>query len=167
MNLFILGTCVNTSYTEFVCICADGWTNRYCETKVNYCHNISCQNGGICRPLFRDYRCECVSSSYSGRHCEITTSALIARKTLSRSFGYIAIICISIVIGFIVILDILKYFFRIDPVRGARERLRRRYIQKKKKKPGVAVRFVYVNAPPTDPNSSTDTSVAIIEETTV
>ncbi len=100
-------TCWNISDTEFICICPDGWTNIHCETKVNYCQNITCENNGVCLSLFQNYQCQCSSSDYSGRHCELTASALVTRKIVSKSFGYVAIICIVVVVGFFVILDIL------------------------------------------------------------
>jgi hypothetical protein len=134
---------------------------------VNYCQNITCENNGVCRPLFQDYQCECTSSDYSGRYCEITASTLIARKAVSKSFGYIAIICIAIVIAFIVVLDALKYLFRIDPTRDEFERLRRRKLLKKKNPP-IAMRFIYVHkSPPQVPPPSSNTSISIIEESTV
>lgn len=45
---------------------------------------------------------------------------------MSKTFGYIAIIALFTVVGFFVIMDILKYCFGIDPVREERELLRRR-----------------------------------------
>lgn len=149
--VIISGTCLNKSMSEFSCLCPDGWTGIRCETIVNYCHNITCQNQGVCRPLFRDYKCECSTSSYSGRHCEIVASSLIARKAASKSLAFIAILCVSFVIGVVVILDGLKYIFRIDPTRPVRERLRRQRAtqkNKQKKKPPVIVRHKYIDRPP-------------------
>jgi hypothetical protein len=51
---------------------------------------------------------------------------------------------------FIVIMDILKYCFGIDPTRKDLERIRRKK-RAKKRKP-VIQRFVYVNAPPSSEN---------------
>jgi hypothetical protein len=47
---------------------------------------------------------------------------------------------------FIVIMDVLKYGFGIDPVEKERERIRRKKMEKKRKP--VIQRFIYVNAPP-------------------
>jgi len=57
---------------------------------------------------------------------------------------------LAIVIGFIVIMDILKYVFGIDPVQSDRDALRRKQKNKIKKKkqierPKIAYRFQYVN----------------------
>lgn len=59
------------------------------------------------------------------------------------------------VLGFVVVMDALKYIFHIDPVRGEREQLRREQMAKKKKKP-VIIRFKYVDHPP---------AITITEET--
>ncbi len=159
---------MNISSSEFLCKCAEGWEGIHCETMVNYCGNITCENNGVCRPLFRDYQCECSSNDYSGRYCEITASTLIARKAVSKSFGYIAIICILIVIGFIVVLDALKYIFRIDPTRDELERLQRQKLSKKKKTPAIPMRFKYVHQSSSQvPPTSSDTSISIIEESSV
>ena len=61
---------------------------------------------------------------------------------------------------FIVIMDILKYCFGIDPTREELERYRRA----KKRKP-VVQRFIYVNAFPTAPSS--EKRISTIAETTV
>jgi hypothetical protein len=59
---------------------------------------------------------------------------------------------------FIIIMDILKYCFGIDPTREELERIRQKKREKKRKP--VIQRFVYVNAPPKDRNP-------IVEETAV
>ena len=61
---------------------------------------------------------------------------------------------------FVVVMDILKYCFGIDPVEEERERMRPEK-RAKKRKP-VIERFVYVNAPAT-----TEQSAATTAETTV
>ena len=84
------GTCLNVSSSDFECVCLTGWSGRQCARKLDYCANVTCQNGGVCRGLFRDYKCECVSTSHSGRYCETIAKSLIARQTLNRSLSYIA-----------------------------------------------------------------------------
>jgi hypothetical protein len=104
-------------------------------------------NNGVCRPLLLDYKCECLSEYYSGRHCEIKTKKMIIFKFVSKSFAYIAIIAMASVITFVMIMDILKYCFGIDPVHVKRERYRRQKQARRRKCP-VIQRFIYVNASP-------------------
>jgi hypothetical protein len=111
----------------------------------NYCEDDKCENNGVCRPLFRDYRCECLGDSFSGERCEIVAIKIKIYRIVSKSFAYVAIIALIIVAMFIVIMDILKYCFGIDPVEIERERMRRQK-QAKKRKPFIQ-RFIYVNAP--------------------
>ncbi|CAF1359940.1 unnamed protein product [Adineta steineri] len=140
------GSCSNRSNSNFICECQDGWEGIHCETMMNYCENITCENGGICQGLFQDYNCECLSESYSGRHCEITTRTLVARKVISKSIGYICMLLIISFVSFIIILDILKYGFHIDPARTERKRIRQKKVKKKKRKPAVTIRFQYTEA---------------------
>ena len=77
------------------------------------------------------YKCECLSASYTGRHCEYVASGIVVRQYVSKSFAYVAIIALSMVMGFFIIMDILKYGFGIDPVSKEQENLRRiRALQK-------------------------------------
>jgi hypothetical protein len=59
---------------------------------------------------------------------------------------------------FVIIMDILKYCFGIDPVSEERERIRRKK-RAKRRKP-IIQRFVYVNTPP-----PSEEPIATIEET--
>ena len=132
----------------------------HCETKINYCDNVRCQNNGVCRPLVRGYKCECLGDSFSGQHCEIVATRIKIYQIASKSFAYIAIIALLSVAMFIVIMDILKYCFGIGPVREERERLRQRRNQQIKKRKPVIQRFVYVNAPvvPSPPKQFTSSA---------
>ncbi len=67
--------------TTFNCICVFGWTGIHCETKINYCANVTCLNRGVCWPLLGDYKCECLDNSFSGRHCEITATRIVVRRS--------------------------------------------------------------------------------------
>jgi hypothetical protein len=157
--LFFTGTCNETLNTTFICSCADGWKGIHCEIQINYCHNATCVNNGICRPLFLNYTCECLGESYSARHCEITASTTIFCQTLSKSFACVAIIAIIAVAMFVTVLDGLKYFFGIDPVSDELKRLEQ-IKQSRNNKPPVIVRFIYVNAPSTESVSTVkDSSV--------
>ena len=72
----------------------------------------------------------------------------------------IALICVA---AFVIIMDILKYCFGIDPVEEERERMRRE--KRAKKHRPVVQRFTYVSAP-TDP-STPPRRLSTIAETTV
>ena len=76
--------------------------------------------------------------------------------------AYIAILVLISAAMFIVIMDILKYCFGIDPVYEERERIRRKK-QAKKRKP-VIQRFVYVNPPASSPSAQ---PIPKTQETTV
>ena len=65
---------------------------------------------------------------------------------VSRSFAYVAIIAIVGVAIFVVVLDILKYCFGIDPVHRKRQKKKSRQ-RKKRKKPVEIIRFKYIHAP--------------------
>ncbi len=148
------------SSTKFNCTCAPGWEGKNCERKINYCYNQLCNNNGVCRSLLLNYSCDCFGDSYSGRDCEITANRIIILKIVSKSLAYIAIIGMTTVATFVIIMDILKYCFGIDPVHEERERIRREK-RAKKRKP-VIQRFVYVNAPP-----ATEKQVSTIVERTI
>jgi hypothetical protein len=110
-----------------------------------------------------NYTCECLGGSYSGRHCEITNSRTVIHQMVSKSFSFIAIFALIIVAAFIVIMDVLKYCFGIDPVHEERERIRRKK-QVVKCKPAIQ-RFVYAHALPELPLS--EELISTKKETTV
>ncbi|UJR24470.1 hypothetical protein I4U23_005845 [Adineta vaga] len=142
------GICNVLNNTTFNCTCAMNWTGLYCETMINYCdENVTCENEGVCRSLLGDYQCECLGESYSGRHCEIKSTALITHQVVSKSFASIAIVGISSIIIFIITMDIMKYCFGIDPVRGELERIRRKKRRYEKPKPPIIQRFLYKDTP--------------------
>lgn len=121
---------------------------------VNYCDQVKCMNNGACRPLFLNYTCECLGTSYSGRYCEIVATSMITRQTVIKSFGYITIIFLVVIVSFFVIMDILKYCFGIDPTKYELETIRKAKAAKKAKRPPVIQRFIYVNAPSQRPEST-------------
>jgi hypothetical protein len=55
-------------------------------------------------------------------------TSLLVRQYVSKGFAYVVIIVLVATAAFIIILDILKYVFGIDPVREERERIRRKRI---------------------------------------
>ncbi|UJR16931.1 hypothetical protein I4U23_003829 [Adineta vaga] len=138
------GMCLNISNTEFICQCIHGWQNTRCQTKIDYCQNITCLNNGICQGLLLHFTCICLSNSYSGRYCEFKANSIKIYETVSKSLAYIAIIAMIGVAMFIIVLDILKYCFKLDPVDSIRQELRRKKHQKTTK----SIQFIYVNAMP-------------------
>jgi hypothetical protein len=113
--------------TNFYCNCTQGRTGIHCEQSINYCQNVTCLNKGICRLLLHGYQCQCLFDS-SGLHCEDVATSLLVRQYVSKGFAYVVIIVLVATAAFIIILDILKYVFGIDPVREERERIRRKRI---------------------------------------
>ncbi|CAF0862455.1 unnamed protein product [Adineta steineri] len=143
------GICNQTSNTTFYCLCREGWYGIHCEAKTEYCKNITCFNGGICRSSLLNYTCECLGESFSGRYCEIISTKTSAHRIVSKSFAFIVIVVSIITFMFVIVLDILKYCFNVDPMRKELQKLKQK---KKKKKCPVIVKYVYVNAPSIQPS---------------
>jgi hypothetical protein len=118
-------------------------------------------NNGVCQPLFKNYTCECLGGSYSGDHCEIISEKTELYGIVSKSVASVAIIVMISAAIFIIIMDVLKYYFDIDPVHNDRERIRRKK-RKRKPKPPIVLRYIYVNA-----SSSSQKLNTSIEETAV
>ena len=134
----------------FHCRCPKDWEGVHCERLVDYCQNVTCENNGVCRSLLGDYLCECLGDSYSGRNCEITSRHTAVYQAVSKSLGYIAILSLSIVVMFIVSLDVLKYGFGIDTVAAERKRWqRRKKLVSRRRRTLLIQRFIYLNTPPT------------------
>ncbi|CAF1185086.1 unnamed protein product, partial [Adineta steineri] len=114
---FDRGNCTNISSIDFKCTCDDGYQGKNCEITVDLCNNVTCQNGGVCFQTYLNYTCQCLSG-YKGLHCEIAETSAIIRTYVAKSFGYIAILMLCGLIGFLVILDALKYIFGIDPAKS-------------------------------------------------
>ena len=138
----LLGFCKSISNTTYFCLC---------ELLINYCQNITCENYGICRRSLLNCSCECLSGSYSGRHCELTTRRINIFQIIARSFAYAVIIAIISVAMFVMIMDMLKYCFGIDPIKKNRKRIRK--AKRRKKHKPIIHRFVYVNASTTPKES--------------
>ncbi|CAF0842565.1 unnamed protein product [Adineta steineri] len=143
------GICNQTSNTTFYCLCREGWYGIHCEAKTEYCKNITCLNGGICRSSLLNYTCECLGESFSGRYCEMISTKTSAHRIVSKSFAFIVIVVSIITFMFVIVLDILKYCFNVDPMRKELQKLKQK---KKKKKCPVIVKYVYVNAPSIQPS---------------
>ncbi len=115
---------------------------------INYCTNIKCFNDGICQPSFLNYTCLCLGDSYSGQYCEITANKIIVHQIISKSFAYVAIIALISVAMFVIIMDILRYCFGIDPIRREiKQKKKTKKKQLKKNASSIPVRFIYVNTP--------------------
>ena len=125
---------METSNTTFICQCAPGWQDVHCQTKINYCNEGTCLNNGVCQSILLNYTCHCLTESYSGRHCEQTANRIVILQRVSKSFAYIAIISMTGVALFVITMDVLKYFFYIDPVGSvrAKHRSRKRPMRKRK-----------------------------------
>ena len=144
MNSSSLGICNQTSDSAFTCLCPPAWKGVHCETKLDACANVTCQNNGVCRPSVLNYMCQCLGTSYSGRHCEIKAKATAVLQAVSRSFAFVAIIVMVSFVLFIVLLDVLKYYFGVGHVVRPIRRKRR---------PHKIVRFIYVS--PSEPEAPT------------
>ena len=122
---FVAGECVEINSSDFFCNCTTGRAGVHCQDSVDHCDQVTCYNQGVCVSSLINYTCQCLSSSYSGRHCEHVAGSIVLRQFVSRTLGYIAILAISLVVSFVLIMDILKYCCGIDPVGEAREHTRR------------------------------------------
>jgi hypothetical protein len=128
----------------FLCACTSGWRNDHCQTRINYCLNVTCENQGVCRTLLGNYTCECLGSSFSGRHCEITSTDTKIRQVVAKTFAYVAIISIVTVMIFVITLDVMKYCFGMDVTYAELRRVQLKKI-KRKPAPRIRVRFLYVD----------------------
>ncbi len=95
------------------------------------CINITCQNRGRCISQHLSWSCECLGSLYFGTYCEETSNEIKIKQVLSKSFASIAIVAIVLVFLFVIIMDILKFVFGIDPICSEREFMK---LEEKKKK---------------------------------
>ena len=142
------GTCLNNGACNaslqgvFTCACARGWQGSRCETQVDNCGNVTCLNKGVCRSSSLNYTCQCLDESYSGRHCELKANAIVIRRVVSLSFGYIGILALVTVLGCVLFMDVLKYGFGIDPARDDLEKMQHKKAVKKNR---TAIRFIYVH----------------------
>ena len=99
-----------------------------------------------------EWKCICLDSTfYYGSYCQFQTNALQIRKALSKSFASVAITAIIVTCSFVILMDILKYVFHIDPVKTERQKLHRKQEQEQQAKrtarqdvPKVAIRFQYI-----------------------
>ncbi|UJR19602.1 hypothetical protein I4U23_022736 [Adineta vaga] len=161
------GTCKNLNNNQdYTCSCPLDFSGKNCQIDRRLCKANTCLNNGncsilfkstfhctcspgyegVCRSLLLGYKCECLIGSYSGQHCENVATRIIIYRIVAKSFAYIAILAMITVALFVIIMDILKYRFGIDPTRREIEQIRRKK-QIKRRKP-ITRRLVYVNAIP-------------------
>ncbi|CAF1545997.1 unnamed protein product [Adineta ricciae] len=143
------GQCNETSNQTYECLCAYGWANAHCETQINYCEKNKCKNGGVCRSLFLNYTCDCLGTSYSGRHCEVVGQAMIAHQIAAKSLAYVAIIFIIVSVMFFILMDALKYVLGIDLAKEETDKIKKEKKAKRKstrRQPPVFQKFVYVDS---------------------
>lgn len=140
----LYGGACNATQTSLSCTCPNGKVGEYCQWQANLCANVTCQNNGKCISSYSNWTCLCINTQYySGKYCEIKSSGLRLKETLSRSFSGVAIGCISTVIGFFLIMDILKYIFNVDlagyePRRMRNKRRKQRPSKRRRKRKGNA-----------------------------
>lgn len=99
------------------------------------------------------WKCLCLNSDYYyGDLCQYKTTKLRVREIISKSFALIAIAVISSTCAFIIIMDVLKYVFHIDPVAFERDNYRKRCeALRRAKRPikmhgtKIALRFQYIS----------------------
>ena len=141
----LIGICV-PSGQSFNCSCASSWQGEQCQTRVNLCRNVTCKNEGVCSTVSNDYRCECLGTSFSGRHCEVTSRDTLLRQLAAKTFAYIVIIALLMVALFVLTMDVMTYVFGIDvaPVEANERRRRRTHARRT---PPVMVRLIYVDHP--------------------
>ncbi|XP_077567009.1 lactadherin-like isoform X2 [Stigmatopora nigra] len=63
-------------FTEYVCKCQPGFEGVHCQNNVNDCAVRPCQNGGSCRDLDGDFKCQC-PSPYVGKSCQLRCISLL------------------------------------------------------------------------------------------
>lgn len=129
-------TIANVDTLTYKCECDTDYTGTNCELVVDFCRNITCQNNGMCKTVNMTWKCFCLSDTlYYGEYCEHRTATLAIKQALTKSFSSVAITAITLTCSFVVLMDVLKYVFKIDPVKVERAK-----IQEKKAKPQSNVR---------------------------
>ena len=118
----------------------------HCQTRANLCRNVTCENNGVCRAVLRNYTCDCLGDIFSGRHCEIASTAATVLKIVAKTLGFVAIISLVTVVVFVNVMDMMKYWLGIDATAAEIQEIRKEKA-KKKAKPDSGVRFTYINHP--------------------
>ena len=137
----ISGTCSSTIGT-YRCECTAEWEGDRCERRKDYCANIICQNGGVCRTVSSGYQCVCVDENYSGERCEIKGTRAVFLQIFATSISYVSIIIILACSVFIITMDVLKYALHVD---SGDRKPKKQSKAKKRHRPLTVIHFVYVN----------------------
>ncbi len=104
---------------------------------------MTCFNQGICQASLLNYTCQCIDESILWNNSNVH---IVVCQTVWKSFAYIVIITMLIVAMFIIILDVLKYCFHINPAGNKSEQIQQKKWKKEIMKPSMAIRFIYINA---------------------
>ena len=141
-------TLSSTHGSAFRCECAEAYNGLHCELQVDLCGNITCENNAFCQTTDLVWKCICIDDKlFYGDYCQFQSNSLKVLKALSRSFASVAITAIALTCLFIFLMDLLKYVFHIDPVKGERVAKQAEKQAKKAMKlhaSKMAVRFQYV-----------------------
>jgi preprotein translocase subunit SecG len=100
--------------TEFQCKCSNPnlYYGIYCENKFDLCQNSTVcanTNQGYCIVNGTQPMCKCLMG-YSGVNCEILSTALAAKKVITRTTTIIAIIVMVCFVLIVIFFDYTKYF---------------------------------------------------------
>lgn len=106
----------------------------------------------MCQTVDSDWQCLCLDPTlYYGEYCQFKSGTLRLHEILSKSFAAVAIGAIVTTCSFVVVMDVLKYAFHIDPVERERDSYRRRRELRRQARqppktdhPRIALRFQYV-----------------------
>lgn len=82
----------------YICNCSDGLVGTNCQTVVNECSSIPCQNGATCTPVQGSYSCQC-APGYSGSNCETdinecTSIPCLNGATCQDSVNFYSCMCV-------------------------------------------------------------------------
>jgi preprotein translocase subunit SecG len=110
-------TCLNVinqmNQSKFQCNCSNPnlYYGIFCENKFDLCQNSSVcfNNQGYCVVNDTQPMCKCLMG-YSGVNCEILSSALSAKKVITKTTTIIAIVVMGLFILLVIFFDYTKYF---------------------------------------------------------
>ncbi|XP_061780924.2 lactadherin-like isoform X3 [Nerophis lumbriciformis] len=66
-------------FSEYVCKCQPGFEGVHCQNNINDCARQPCQNGGTCRDLEGDFKCQC-PSPFVGKNCQLRCISLLGME---------------------------------------------------------------------------------------